>query len=98
MSAAAIDSNVLNGLFENQKKLDDLFDSIFDDGNYFISSESSSQTETSYAASSSRRSMAPKQSRVRDSLVAIKERCPYFFVLPVVLEIAAIYVVVANFW
>lgn len=98
MSAAAIDRNVLNGLFENQKKLDDLFDSIFDDGNYFISSESSSQSESSYAASSSLRSMTPKPNRVRESLVTIKERCPYFFLLPVVLEIAAIYVVVANFW
>lgn len=98
MSAAAIDSKVLNGLFENQKKLDDLFDSIFDDGNYFISSESSSQSNNNYIAPSSLRSMTPKQSRVRESLMTIKERCPYFFLLPVVLEIAAIYVVVANFW
>jgi hypothetical protein len=98
MSAAAIDGNVLNSLFENQKKLDDLFDSIFDDGDYFISSVSSSRSENLYVASSARRSITRKQSRVREYLLTIKERSPYFFVLPIVLEIAAIYLVVANFW
>ncbi len=98
MSAAVIDSNVLNSLFDNQKKLDDLFDSIFDDDNYFISSASSSQPKNLYLASSATRSFTHKQSRVRESLLTIKEQCPYFFVLPVVLEILAIYFVVANFW
>lgn len=98
MSAVAIDSNALNGLFDNQRKLDDLFDSIFDDDNYFISSVSSSQSENPYTVSSARRSITPKQSPIRESLLTIKEQCPYFFVLPIVLEIAAIYLVVANFW
>jgi hypothetical protein len=48
MYAATIDRHALNGLFDNQKKLDDLFDSIFDDDNYFISSTSSSQSESLY--------------------------------------------------
>jgi hypothetical protein len=96
MCAAVIDSNVLNSLFENQNKLDDLFDSIFDDDNYFISSVSSSQSENLYVASSATHSIASKQSRVREALLMIKERCPHFFMLPIVLEIAAIYFVVAN--
>lgn len=96
MSAAVIDSNVLNSLFENQNKLDDLFDSIFDDDNYFISSVSSSQSENLYVASSPTRSITPKQSRVRETLLTIKEQSPYFFMLPIVLEIAAIYFVVTN--
>ncbi|QPK62743.1 hypothetical protein IVG45_18185 [Methylomonas sp. LL1] len=96
MSAATIDSNVLNSLFENQNKLDDLFDSIFDDGSYFISSVSSSQSENLYLTSSTPRSITPKQSRVRESLLTIKERCPYFFILPIMLEIAAIYFVASS--
>jgi len=98
MSAVAIDRNALNGLFDNQRKLDDLFDSIFDDDNYFINSVSSSPTENFYVASSATRSITAEQSRVRESVLTIKEQCPYFFVLPIVLEIAAIYLVVANFW
>ncbi len=98
MSAAIIDSNVLNSLFDNQKKLDDLFDSIFDDDSYFISSASSSQPESLYVASNATRSFTPKQSRVRESLLMIREQYPYFYVLPVVLEIVAIYFVLVNFW
>ena len=96
MSTVAIDSNVLNNLFDNQKKLDDLFDSVFDDDNYFISSVSSSPSENLYAVSSTTRSFAAKQSRVSESLLTIKEQHPYFFVLPVMLEIAAIYFVVTH--
>lgn len=96
MYAAAIDRNALNGLFDNQKKLDDLFDSIFDDDNYFISSVSSSQSESHYAAYHTDCSITPKHSQVRELLLAIKERCPHFYMLPIVLEITAIYIVVTN--
>lgn len=99
MYATAIDRSALNGLFENQKKLDDLFDSIFDDDNYFISSVSPSQSErqSKHSAYSPSRNVTPKQSRITDSLLEIKERHPYVFILPIVLEIAAIYCVVVNF-
>lgn len=96
MYTAAIDRNTLNGLFDNQKKLDDLFESIFDDDNYFISSASSSQSENFYATSAASRSFTPKPSRMKESLLTIKEQCPYFFVLPIMLEIAAIYFVVTH--
>lgn len=96
MCAAAIDRNVLNNLFDNQKKLDELFDSIFDDDNYLISSVSTLQSENHCSEYNASRSFTPKQSRVRESLLTIKEQCPYFFVLPVILEIAAIYFVMTN--
>ena len=92
MYAATIDRNALNGLFDNQKKLDDLFDSIFDDDNYFISSTITSQ---SYTVPNTTRTYTPKPSPVRDSLLRVKEYSPYFFMLPIVLKIAAIYFVVA---
>jgi hypothetical protein len=96
MYTAAIDRNTLNGLFDNQKKLDDLFESIFDDDNYFISSVSSSQSENLYATSAASRSFTPKQSRIKESLLTIKEQSPYFFVLPIIIELTAIYFVVTN--
>lgn len=96
MSATIIDRNALNGLFDNQRKLDDLFDSIFDDDNYFISSASPSPAGNRCAVSSAEASFASKQSKVKESLLTVKEQCPYFFMLPIVLEIAVIYFVVTN--
>ena len=93
MYAATIDRHALNGLFDNQKKLDDLFDSIFDDDNYFISSTITSQP---YTVPKATRTFTPKPSPVKDFLLRIKEQTPYFFMLPIVLEIAAIYFVVAH--
>jgi hypothetical protein len=96
MYAATIDRHALNGLFDNQKKLDDLFDSIFDDDNYFISSTSSSQSESLYSMPSRAHKFTPKPSPVKDSLLRVKENSPYVFMLPIVLEIAAIYFVVSH--
>ncbi|OAI16095.1 hypothetical protein A1359_08745 [Methylomonas lenta] len=94
MYTAAIDGNVLNGLFDNQKKLDDLFDSIFDDDNYFISSVSSaSSAESRY---STEYQCSPSPGRVTEALLEMKNRSPYFFMLPIALEVAVIYFVVAN--
>ncbi|AEG02601.1 hypothetical protein [Methylomonas methanica] len=96
MSATTIDRNALNGLFDNQRKLDDLFDSIFDDDNYFISSVSPSPSRNRCATSSADGSFTQKQNKVKESLLTIKEQSPYFFMLPIVLEIAVIYFVVTN--
>ncbi|MCK9607755.1 MAG: hypothetical protein M0R33_15035 [Methylomonas sp.] len=97
MYSAAIDRNALSGLFDNQKKLDDLFDSIFDDDNYFISSSPSSQSESTYSAYCPNRSIQSSQSRVTKSLLAVNNQHPYFFLLPIVLEITVIYFAVSNF-
>jgi hypothetical protein len=97
MNAITLDRNALNGLFENQKKLDDLFDSIFDDDNFFISSTpSSAQAATCHLefkkveiprAYNGRKGMEP--------LYAIKHH-PFFFVVPITLELTVIYFVVTH--
>jgi len=80
MYVTAIDKNALNGLFDNQKKLDDLFDSIFDEENFLFTSSSGANT---------------KHSAIAEPL--LKAQNPYLFMFPIVLEIAAIYLVVSNF-
>lgn len=96
MSAAVIDSKVLNSLFENQKRLDDVFDSIFADDSYFISSVCASQSESHCSTYDESPSFMPAPSRMRESQLTIKVQRPYFFVLPIVLEIAGIYFLVVN--
>ena len=96
MSAAIIDTTALNSLFDNQKRLDDVFDSIFNDDNYFICSVSSTPSAGNGSTHNTSRSYTPKQSPVKGSLLMIKARFPYFFMLPIVLELAAIYVLVTN--
>jgi len=98
MYTAAIDGHALNGLFDNQKKLDELFDSIFDDENYFINSSApaSSSTSSSYATYKRDRGFEPRQGGMVESLALIFDHCPYFYLLPIVLEITAIYFIVAN--
>ncbi|PPD30174.1 MAG: hypothetical protein CTY19_16325 [Methylomonas sp.] len=98
MYTAAIDGHALNGLFDNQKKLDELFDSIFDDDNYFINSTSSSlsSTQSSYAAYDKGGRFESRHGRVTESLAMMKHQSPYFIFLPIVLEITAIYFIVTN--
>lgn len=48
MKTTAINNDTLKILFDNQKKLDDLFDSTFDDSKYFINISSSSYNTSSY--------------------------------------------------
>ncbi|MGR9117170.1 MAG: hypothetical protein ACU85E_15535 [Gammaproteobacteria bacterium] len=97
MSNVAIDRNTIKDLFENQKKMDELFDSIFNDDNYFIdSSYSSSQTGSRYSTSDVESKFSYGEDSVKKSFLAIRKNNPYYFVLPIVLEIAAIYLVVTN--
>ena len=96
MNTVAIDSNVLDGLFDNQKKLDDLFDSIFDDDNYYInSSSSSSDAGSRNSASDTGNQFSVSGSNVKKSPLTIKHN-PFSYILPIVLEIAAIYLIVTN--
>jgi len=96
MYAATIDKNALNSLFDNQKKVDDLFDSIFDDENYFIST--SSFYESRNVVNSANQRVSSKHNQLAESLFTIKEQHPYFFMFPIMLEVVAIYFVVANFF
>ena len=96
MNTVTMDRDILNGLFDNQKKLDELFDSIFDDDNYLInSSPSSSQSGSRPPASEVESQFSYTGGNVKELLLTIKHN-PFFYVLPIVLEIAAIYLVVIN--
>ncbi|MDT4288457.1 hypothetical protein RO575_02690 [Methylomonas sp. MO1] len=92
MNAITLDRNALNGLFENQKKLDDLFDSIFDDDNFFISSAPASVPS---AIRYPEHSPSYDRSKVIESLYTIKHH-PMFFVLPITLELSVFYWVVTH--
>ncbi|WP_031434671.1 hypothetical protein [Methylomarinum vadi] len=97
MSAVSIDINTLNDLFDNQKKMDELFDSIFDDDNYFINSPSSSSQATSSGPSYDEENpILYGGESVKESHLAVRIQNPYYFILPIVLEIAAIYWVATN--
>ncbi|OQW67950.1 MAG: hypothetical protein BVN35_20145 [Proteobacteria bacterium ST_bin11] len=97
MNAINLDRNALNGLFENQKKLDDLFDSIFDDDNFFISSAPASVQTPIHHPELKVEHPPPAydRSKVIESLYTIKHH-PLFFVLPITLELSVFYWVVTH--
>ncbi len=96
MSAIVLDRNALNGLFENQQKLDSLFDSIFDDDSFYISSTPVSvQSVTRSSEFKVDRPVEYKRSAVIESVSAMNHH-PYFFVLPVTLELSVIYWLVTH--
>lgn len=90
MTSAAIDIDTLNNLFDNQKKLDDLFDLMFDEDALNNSSTSpniaSGNTQKISSYHSEELSFSPED----DSFVQ-NNRSTIGFIMPVVLEIAAIY-------
>jgi len=95
MNTIAIDSHALNNLFDNQKKLDELFDSIFDDNSFFINSAPSSQTVSLKSSVDIERQIPYGSGNVKESLLEIKHN-PYFYALPIVLEIALFYLAVTH--
>jgi len=96
MSATAIDPMVLNSLFDNQKKLDDVFNSIFDDDDCIIGSVYTAPSDDCGSAYVASPALAPKPGWAKGALLSTGEQYPYFYLLPLALEIAAIYWVVAN--
>ncbi len=96
MCTAAIDRDTLNDLFDNQKKLDAVFDSIFDDDSFFISSSSPlSQSENDYSADETDRQFSRDRASVKGAFAKGSQN-RYFFVLPILLEIGAIYFVLTS--
>lgn len=98
MSTVAMNREMLNGLFDNQQKLDELFNSIFDDDDFLINSSSSSNQSVcispTYEAGAENQFLA-SGGNVKEPLLAIKHN-PCFYVLLIVFEIAVIYSVVIN--
>ncbi len=96
MNTIAIDRDMLNGLFDNQKKLDDLFDSIFDEDDYFInSSPSPSQSENLCPAFEVENQFSYSSGNIKELLLAIKQN-HFFYLLPIIVEITVIYLVTKN--
>lgn len=95
MNTVAMDRNTLNGLFDNQRKLDDLFDSIFDDENFFITATPSSSLSSSRSAAFDSESQSLYGRNANSSISAIKQN-RFHYVIPIILEIAVIYLVVTN--
>jgi hypothetical protein len=97
MNTIAIDRNTINSLFDNQKRVDELFDSIFEDDNFFISSSSySSQTESRRSSSDGEKRYSSASDDSKDPIFAIRTHNPAYFVLPIVLEVAIIYYIATN--
>jgi len=86
MTSTTIDLDALNDLFENQKKLDDIFSSFFDEDSALSTTLSNEQKSTNNLYSNDDFSFNPTDK----TTVKTKQNIVYF-VLPVVLEIAALY-------
>jgi len=95
MNTAVFDSRDLNSLFDNQKKLDDLFDSIFDDDNFFITGTIATAEVGSGAASNEFYSPSSQSVLAIETLSKDKS---YIYSVTLVLELAAIYFVMRNLW
>ena len=92
MTTAAIDLNTLNELLDNQKKLDAVFNSIFDDDSFLDSTVALNKP-------------APRRSTHRSAragyaeanVLVQKSRSTAHMLMPVLLEIAVIYYCIMNF-
>lgn len=94
MSSVVLDRNALYGLFENQKKLDDLFDSIFDANSFYISSAPAPIQSVPSRPDFKVESPFGYNSSKLLELFNVMKHHPYFFLLPIALELTVIYWVV----
>ncbi len=96
MNAVALDKNALNGLFENQKKLDDLFDSIFDDNTLLFSTAPVPVNSVTLRPESRvDRQASYKGNAMIESVNEMKHH-PYFYILPMTLELTVIYWLITH--
>jgi len=92
MTTASIDIDTLDKLFDNQKKLDDIFDSIFDDD-----SLSSFVTSDEPLIETSSKDLYSEKALLSYHEETQKKRNIVHLILPVVIEIAVIYYAMMNF-
>ncbi|MFW5443255.1 MAG: hypothetical protein ACKE51_02970 [Methylococcaceae bacterium] len=101
MTTASIDIETLDKLFDNQKKLDDVFSSIFDDDDYLQSSSASFNDHTpgKKGQKNSQDTYSNEDySYNADDLAFVQEKRNIIYViLPVAAEIAAIYYALMYF-
>jgi len=88
MTTSVIDINTLNDLFDNQQKLDDVFDSMFDE-DPFLDSSPSSASQNSYTVDND---YAYFNANVNDKTgTQSTTQSSLQLIMPVVLEIAVLY-------
>ena len=98
MTTVAIDSDTLNILFDNQKKLDDIFDSMFDEDLLISSSTSFNDKAVDNAQNKNHCSEDLSFNSDDDELFVKKRRSVISLVTPVVMEIALIYYAIMLFY
>jgi len=87
MTTIGIDRNILNDLLDNQKKLDDVFDSIFDEDPFLDSSPTSAEYAVFDDSQSPDTYVSFNDSDTTDG----KPTSTMQLIIPVALEIAVIY-------
>jgi len=99
MTAAAIDLNTLNELFDNQKKLDDIFGSFFDDEFLLSASSYDEPTPKKYTQPNKQASYSVENPSVSpEDEITFKSRSAISLIIPVLGEIAIIYYGVMYFY
>ena len=93
MTSAVIDLDALNDLFENQNKLDDIFNSIFDDDSFLSSSMSSNDHELGNREQKGSQDLSYNEDvsfDAEDITFDQKTRSITFIIMSVVVEIVAL--------
>jgi len=93
MTVSTIDLNALNELLDNQKKLDAIFNSAFDDDSFLDSAMSINNQ--GYSKSSHKNSM--RAGHTEADVLVQKSRSAAHIIMPVLLEIAVIYYCIMTF-
>ncbi|MBE0468554.1 MAG: hypothetical protein IBX55_03495 [Methyloprofundus sp.] len=95
MTASAIDLDVLNELFDNQKKLDDIFGSLFDDDSFL---SVSSYDEPTLRSSEQKSSQISYSTDDYADEFTHGSRSIFSLVMPIAMEIAVIYYGIMYFY
>ena len=93
MTSAAVNLDALNELFENQNKLDDIFNSIFDEDFFLSSSMSSNDHELGSRDQESSQDLNSNEDlsfNADDRTFVQKKQSITYFIMPVVVEIVAV--------
>ncbi len=98
MNTAAIDLDMLNELFENQKKLDAAFNLSFDDDLFLDSLTPDDRPKTSHRQNTRNINTNKKMTfKIEDPAATQKTRGLAYIVVPVAVEIAAISYSIIHF-
>jgi hypothetical protein len=100
MTTVAIDIDVLNELFDNQKKLDDIFSSFFDDDSILSSSVSYSDHAIGNSGQQGSEDIISYEDYSFDSgdnIFAEKKSSIFTIIMPVVVEIIVVSYCISYF-